>query len=65
MRVVFMGSPEFAVPPLEQLVLNQYQVVAVYTQPDRTGREGANLSFSPGEVGGASPWGLRWCSHQV
>lgn len=40
MRVVFMGTPEFALPSLEHLMLNQYQVVAVYTQPDKPlGRE--------------------------
>lgn len=35
MRVVYMGTPEFAVPPLERLIEGGYQVVAVYTQPDR------------------------------
>lgn len=35
MRVVFMGSPEFAVLPLEHLVRSHGRVVAVYTQPDR------------------------------
>ncbi len=40
MRIVFMGTPEFAVPPLEHLVFNQYQVVAVYTQPDRRAGRG-------------------------
>lgn len=30
-----MGTPEFAVPALEHLMLNRYQVVAVYTQPDK------------------------------
>lgn len=40
MRVVFMGTPEFALPSLEHLILNQYEVVAVYTQPDKpSGRE--------------------------
>lgn len=35
-----MGTPEFALPALEHLVLNHYQVVAVYTQPDKpSGRE--------------------------
>jgi len=43
LRVVFMGSPEFAVPPLEELVLNQYQVVAVYTQPDKPAGRGRGL----------------------
>lgn len=36
MRIVFMGTPEFAVPSLEQLVQNGHDVVAVYTKPDRT-----------------------------
>ncbi len=47
MRVVFMGTPEFAVPSLEQLFLNQYQVVAVYTQPDKTAGRGRSLVSSP------------------
>ena len=47
LRVVFMGTPEFAVPPLEHLVLNQYQVVAVYTQPDRPVGRGRSVVFSP------------------
>jgi methionyl-tRNA formyltransferase len=47
LRVVFMGSPEFAVPPLEQLVLNQYQVVGVYTQPDKPSGRGRSLSPPP------------------
>ena len=39
-RVLFMGTPEFAILPLEHLVLNDYQVVAVYTQPDRLAGRG-------------------------
>ncbi len=35
MRIVFMGTPEFGVPALEQLTKGEHQVVAVYTQPDR------------------------------
>ena len=35
MRLVFMGSPEFAVLPLQYLVSSRYHVLAVYTQPDR------------------------------
>jgi len=42
-----MGSPEFAVPHLEYLVLNQYQVVAVYTQPDRRAGRGRALVSPP------------------
>ena len=47
MRVVFMGTPEFAVPPLEHLLLNQYQVVAVYTQSDKPAGRGRSLASSP------------------
>ena len=42
-RVVFMGTPEFAVPSLKHLILNQYQVVAVYTQPDKPAGRGRSL----------------------
>ena len=34
-RIVFMGTPDFAVPILKTLVREQYQVVGVVTQPDR------------------------------
>ncbi len=47
MRVIFMGTPEFAIPPLQHLVLNQYQVVAVYTQPDKPAGRGRSLSATP------------------
>lgn len=47
MRVVFMGTPRFAVPALEHLVLNHHQVVAVYTQPDRPTGRGRSLVSSP------------------
>ena len=47
MRVVYMGSPEFAVPSLERLVLNQYHVAAVYTQPDQPAGRGRGLCSSP------------------
>ena len=47
MRVVFMGTPEFSVPSLEHLILNQYQVVAVYTQPDKPVGRGRSLASSP------------------
>ncbi len=42
-----MGTPEFAVPSLEHLVLNRYQVVAVYTQPDKPAGRGRSMVFSP------------------
>ncbi len=47
MRIVFMGSPDFSVPSLEALVLNHYNVVAVYTQPDRPAGRGRDVVFPP------------------
>lgn len=47
MRLIFMGSPEFAVSPLEHLLASQYQVVAVYTQPDKPAGRGRGLVSSP------------------
>jgi len=35
LRIVFMGTPEFAVASLQKLIENNYQVVAVVTQPDK------------------------------
>jgi methionyl-tRNA formyltransferase len=46
-RIVFMGTPEFAVPPLEHLVFDGYEVVAVYTQPDKAAGRGQRLVVSP------------------
>ncbi len=44
MRVVFMGTPDFAVPCLEALVHNKYEVVGVVTQPDKPfGRKQSEL----------------------
>lgn len=42
-----MGSPRFSIPSLEQLLLNNYDVVAVYTQPDRPSGRGRALALSP------------------
>jgi methionyl-tRNA formyltransferase len=47
LRVVFMGTPEFSIPALEQLVLSGYRVIAVYTQPDRPVGRGRVPSSSP------------------
>jgi methionyl-tRNA formyltransferase len=40
MRIVFMGSPDFAVPSLEALVEEGHEVVAVYSQPPRPAGRG-------------------------
>ena len=45
-RIIFMGTPEFAVPSLEALIQSAYQVVAVYTQPDRKAGRGQAVTAS-------------------
>jgi methionyl-tRNA formyltransferase len=40
MRIVFLGTPEFAVPSLRALRQSSYEVCAVFTQPDRPGGRG-------------------------
>jgi len=47
LRIVFAGTPEFSVPPLERLIAGDHQVVAVYTQPDRPSGRGRKLTLSP------------------
>ena len=47
LRIVFMGTPEFSVTPLQHLVFNKYEVTAVYTQPDRMAGRGRTLASSP------------------
>lgn len=48
LRVAFMGSPEFSVPVLSEILANGHEVVAVYTQPPRpAGRRGLELTPCP------------------
>jgi methionyl-tRNA formyltransferase len=47
MRVVFMGTPEFAVASLRALLRSSYEVAAVFTQPDRPAGRGKHLHPSP------------------
>jgi methionyl-tRNA formyltransferase len=48
MRIVFMGTPEFAVPTLDALAAAGHEITAVYTQPPRPGgRRGRELVPSP------------------
>lgn len=50
MRIVFMGTPEFAAPSLEALLQSEDQVVGVVTQPDRPKGRGQNLTPPPVKV---------------
>ena len=47
MKIVFAGTPEFAVPVLEMLLKSSVDVIAVYTQPDRPAGRGKKLQASP------------------
>lgn len=47
MRIVFMGTPEFAVPTLRALLAAGHEVVAVYSQPPRPAGRGKKLQPSP------------------
>jgi methionyl-tRNA formyltransferase len=47
LRVVFAGTPEFAVPHLRACRRDNVEIVAVYTQPDRPAGRGRSLSASP------------------
>ncbi|WP_128892099.1 methionyl-tRNA formyltransferase [Erythrobacter sp. HKB08] len=47
MRIVFMGTPDFAVPTLEALHKAAHEIVAVYTQPPRPAGRGKKLQPSP------------------
>ena len=47
MRVVFMGTPDFAAASLKKLIDEKYDVVGVFTQPDKPRGRGMSVSFSP------------------
>lgn len=47
MRVVFMGTPDFAVPTLQHLVNSEFSVVGVVCQPDRPSGRGKKIQFGP------------------
>jgi methionyl-tRNA formyltransferase len=47
MKIIFAGTPEFAVPSLQMLLDSEHEVCAVYTQPDRPAGRGRKLQPSP------------------
>lgn len=47
LKIIFMGTPEFAVPSLEILVQNNFNVVAVVTAPDKPRGRGQKVLYSP------------------
>lgn len=47
MKIIFAGTPEFAVPTLQMLLDSKHEICAVYTQPDRPSGRGRKLHQSP------------------
>ncbi|NNE63762.1 MAG: methionyl-tRNA formyltransferase, partial [Gammaproteobacteria bacterium] len=47
LRIIYAGTPEFAVPALQALANSEHQIIAVYTQPDRPAGRGRRLQQSP------------------
>ena len=47
LKIIFAGTPEFAVPSLHALINSEHHVLAVYTQPDRPAGRGQHLHASP------------------
>ena len=47
MRILFMGTPDFAVASLRRLVEDGHEICGVFTQPDKPKNRGHKLAFSP------------------
>lgn len=47
MRILFMGTPDFAVPTLQTLIASEHEVIGVVTQPDRPKGRGGKMQYSP------------------
>ena len=47
MRIVFMGTPDFAAASLQRMIDDGFEVVGVFTQPDKPKGRGMEMSFSP------------------
>lgn len=47
MRIIFMGTPEFAIPSLQKLIASEHSVPAVITAPDKERGRGKQISFTP------------------
>lgn len=47
MKLIFMGTPDFAVPTLKTLIESRHEVIAVITQPDKPKGRGKEMQFPP------------------
>jgi len=50
LRIIYMGTPAFAISPLQQILESEHKVVAVITAPDRKSGRGKKLTPSPVKV---------------
>ena len=54
LRLIFMGTPDFAVPTLLELVAAGHEIVAVYTRAPKPAGRGMELQPTPGRARGAA-----------
>ena len=47
MKIIYMGTPDFAVEALEALASSRHEVTAVFTQPDKPKGRGKAMQFTP------------------
>lgn len=47
MRIIYMGTPDFAIPTLKALIASKHEVAAVFTQPDKPKGRGMKLAAPP------------------
>jgi methionyl-tRNA formyltransferase len=47
LKIVFMGTPEFSVPTLGELIKNKFNILSVYTQPPQRSKRGQKINVSP------------------
>ena len=47
LNVIFMGTPKFSIPALEELIKSNFNIVAVYTQPPKKSKRGQKINPSP------------------
>ena len=47
LNVIFMGTPAFSLPALEQLIKNNFNILAVYTQPPKKSKRGQKINTTP------------------
>ena len=46
-KIIFMGTPDFAVPILKAIYESDHKILAVYTQPPKKKNRGQKINFSP------------------